>query len=95
MSYLEGGFVKEKLAVVSGFGVLFFSIIVSAGACDTNANSLERILNNKCNQKATRLACETCADMEFNKVIAKIESCRERLTISTENYKSAICAQRQ
>lgn len=81
---------KLSLAVIlMGLG---FSLQTFAGACDTNAASLDRNFASKCSTKATRALCESCADTEFNKVVVKIETCRERLQQSLDTYKSGTCS---
>jgi hypothetical protein len=82
---------KNVFATAAAFIIFTSAQLVSAGACDTNAASLDRNLNSKCSSKATRPLCESCADAEFNKVVVKIETCREKLQTTTDAYKSATC----
>lgn len=83
---------KNVFTLVASLVVLASSQMVFAGACDTNATSLGRNLDRKCNSKTTRPLCESCADTEFNKVVVKIETCREKLQTTTDEYKTATCS---
>jgi hypothetical protein len=83
---------KNVFALVASFVILTSTQVVLAGACDTNAASLGRNLNSKCNSKTTRPLCESCADAEFDKLVVKIETCREKLQTTTDEYKTATCS---
>ncbi len=56
---------KFFLMVVLGLGVALAPKLSFAGACDTNANSLERTLNQRCASR-TGAECRTCVQSQYD-----------------------------
>lgn len=81
----------KKLAIALVLGCLFQGQALWAGACETNATSLQRIFDRKCKIKSTQNECTACTDEQFNKVISKIETCRNELETMMAQFRASSC----